>query len=206
MKTDDFVTKKTIYPVKIGKRFLFGLGVCIAGFICLLLGCIKDYRYKNVISFEELNEENCKEGQFVKGEIEDLIYNKLRDGTIDGVSKESMNGVLTVYTYTVYCQNDELIRVYVNSPKKHREFKNILINGTVKFEGEIIKDTSKLNYDWYNNVGVDDTDNIITEYSIKQSNIHNGMELIGGGLGLIVVGIGYLMIYCECCRNGVIYK
>lgn len=59
----------------------------VLGIIFLIYGIFSAWKYDNAISFKQLSEQNCQNGQYVKCEIIDLVYEELKGREIQGVSE-----------------------------------------------------------------------------------------------------------------------
>ena len=194
------------YPIKIGKRFCIGVLFAVFGICFLIYGIVAYYKYEDAISFEELSSDNCKKGQYVSGKITTYVYDDLGKGAINGVSEEMVNMGAVSCVYTVYIKNGEMIRIVVGDLEKRKELDNILqAQEPITFEGEIVKATTNLNVNWYDNVGGVQIDDIIETYVVEEANIKGRINFVYAGFAFIVFAAVYLMLYCRYCRNGLIY-
>lgn len=195
------------FPVKTGKRFFAFILLGVFGVVFLIYGIVSTHRFEKAVSFEQLTEKNCQAGQYVSGEITSYVYMDMGKGNINGVSEEFINGGVTSYTYTAYIANGKMIRIITDNWEKRRELDNILsTDDPIKFEGKIEKASTNLNITWYNSVGVENTEDIIEAYVVKEADIRSGNKFVLGGLGCIVVSTICLMVYCRFCRNGLLYR
>lgn len=195
------------YPIRIGKRFYVGVFFGIVGLICLLFGIVSGCKYSNALSFEQLTKDNCRSGRYVSGIISSYVYHDYGKGRINGISEEMVGASGSVYTFTVHIGNGEMIRIKVNDWEKRRELENILnTEEPIWFEGKIVRTSDEPNWTWYEGTGIENPEDIITEYVVQQTNINNGIRFLWGGLGFIAFATIYLALYCRFCRNGLLYR
>jgi hypothetical protein len=135
-----------------------------------------------------LEKEDCTKGVYVKGYISS--YLTIGDRAFSAISQELIDGLMEYGFVTIPVKDNYYICVMLSDKVSVRKLYNVNPEEpmAIYIEGEIVRSPVEINYKWYedvNEIGAFDTDNIISDYVIKQVNYENKKNWIYMGIVLL---------------------
>lgn len=185
--------RKTIY---ISKSILFPLIFFLVGIILAFCGINSIWKENNAIELNQMNEADCMEGQYVKGEISSCIrknITNLGNGSTSAISQEFTVGLMEYSFFTVPMKEDKYIQLMISDTDIIKALENN--EEKVYLEGEIVKSPVEVNEQWYDDLINSDnfnTDSILSGYVIKEIRFKQRKEWLYAGVSLMIVS---LMLY-----------
>lgn len=175
------------YNVSITKRIVITVIIFIIGLIFLCIGISSYNKYNHALHLETLDEQTLKNGKYVIGNI-DTYIDGITYGKYNGVSEIHLTARKTYDYYTVPIEQDSYIALMI-SDESVKEQLDAFEDGhgeAVYFEGIVIESPSALNYEWYENAGDFNPENLVDSFAIKESRLKKKNETYLGILLLIV--------------------
>lgn len=155
-------------------------------FGCLLLieGLIDQNRYYNSKHFSYINSSSWKYGGYISDDITSIVkdeeYNRGQSAELDSYSE-----------YTVPVGNNQYVRLYINNPQTKALLEEALEQDSfsIPFTGVISSSPYSINYTFYENAGILDKEQIITEFVIKQTSHGKINKSLIMGFVIVVVSV-----------------
>ncbi|MCM1534710.1 MAG: hypothetical protein NC126_02160 [Clostridium sp.] len=182
--------KRTIY---ISKEAIFIWLFFFAGIVLFVHGANSLLREKKSIELHALSERDCMKGQYVRGNVDAYLVKdivNLGNGGISGVSQELVLGITEYAVCTMPIEGNKYIQIMFSDKDKMNALKNNRKN--IYIEGEIVRSPIDVNYQWYehiNNCENFSSENIISEYVIKEIQYAQKEQWMYIGLLLLVFSI-----------------
>ena len=182
--------RKTIH---ISKNFLLFLVIFIAGIAFATYGIHSIQKENNAIEFNELDEDDCMKGQYVKGEIPSCVrknIGNLGNGSTSAISQELIVGLTEYAFFTIPIKESKYIQLMISDKDIIEALENDVEN--IYFEGEIIESPIGVNDKWYEDLSDSDafnTDNVLPEYVIQEVRFEQRKECVYAGLTLVIVAL-----------------
>jgi hypothetical protein len=179
--------------IRISKKLVLFLLFFIIGSISIVCGVTSIHKEKSALDIGVLDKGDCTKGVYVKGYISSYLtkdIENLGDGAISAISQELTDGLMEYGFVTIPVRDNYYICVMLSDKDSVKNLYNVNPEEpmAIYIEGEIVKSPVEINYKWYekiNGIEAFDTDNIISDYVIKQVNYENKKNWIYIGLVLL---------------------
>lgn len=184
------------YQISITKTTIITTVILIIGATFLFKGINSYYKYANALPLESLNEQMCKKGAYVTGNISNYIGKKHGKNFI-GVSHTllTINPGKAYDFYVVPTGADSYIRIMVYRETTRDKLKGFTDGAgeNIYFEGEIIPPPTEMNNKFYEQIEGFNTADIIAPFVIKEINPQSRRNTLY--LGCIVLFWGILLFF-----------
>ncbi len=179
--------------IQINKSTLFFILLIILGSLFFIQGICSIIKSKNAVTFDCIEEERMKEGNYVVGTINSYLtqnLNNQRSGSGTGVSQSVITFGKDYSIYNIAIKNNKYIRIMVADRNIIKSLENMKLDegSDVYFEGKLIRSPMGINDKWYDLAGISSED-IISNFVIKEISIKNEVKKLFFGICLFLLSI-----------------
>lgn len=184
--------------ISISKRIIINIIVFVIGLTLLCNGINSYYKSKHAVQLENLSESICKNGVYVKGNIDSYVGFKLMGSNkFSGVSATllSLTSVKSWDFYTIPIAQGSYIRIMTadkSTIDKLQNFEDGKGEG-IYFEGKIIASPVSFPLKWYSHIEGFKANDVVSPYVIKEIKFDNAKNIIY--IGFLFLAFSALLFF-----------